>query len=519
MAVSLVGEVVNTCDATTGFSTGSISTDDDAVEGNAIGVKNSAGTVEMYTTSLGASAPYDFSVGGSEEGYHIIMWFNSKSIINASAGFRIVAGNGTSRGNWYVVPRRFYKGGFVLNVVDPARDFDVITAGSWATNGNPAQLTSVSQIGGGHQTPSTIMGSFNNFQLDKMTVGLGLRVDADDGGVPNTFETVRAADEDTNFWGWWSSRFGSIVGRGKLYIGPATGSASSSFSDSSFKITFADEPVAIGFYEINPRGAGTDVDWTLGSISAENSSSTRWNLTVDSDTNSFADTDGNWSGADTLIFNNNSTLTRTKLADCNLLVQNGATLDGCQILAANTADDDPFIYSDDPSLISDCDFTFSDGHAIKLLNTGTYSFVGNTFTGYGGTPGSNLTEDSGSTDAAIYNDSGGLVTLNISGGGTTPSVRNGPGSTTVIASTISLTVTPLSTGSEVRAYLTGTSTEVDGTESSTGSSHVLSLSSGVAVDIVVIKPGYESVRFENVSFTANQNFNPVQRVDRNFWNP
>ena len=31
----------------------------------------------------------------------------------------------------------------------------------------------------------------------------------------------------------------------------------------------------------------------------------------------------------------------------------------------------------------------------------------------------------GTTDAAIYNNSGGAITLNISGGGDTPTVRNG----------------------------------------------------------------------------------------------
>jgi len=356
------------------------------------------------------------------------------------------------------------------------------------------------------------MGSFNNFQLDQMTIGLGVRVDGGTGGSPNTFEIVRAQDEDTSFWGWWSSKNGSYVGKGKLYIGPVSGSATSVFTDTAFAVVFANERVATGFYEITMRGAGTDVTWSLGSIASAAPSSVRWSLTVESDTNSFSDTNGVWSGADQLTLQSPATLTGTTLINCSKLTQNGATLSGITVLAANTADDVAFIDSDDPSLISDSKFTFSDGHAIRITATGTYSFVGNTFSGYGA---------DASTDAAIYNDSGGLVTLNISGGGGTPTVKNGSGASTVVNSTVSVTVTPLATGSEVRAYRVSDGVELDGTESSTGSSHVLSLPSGTAVTIVVLNYNPPKVprRIENVSFAADQNLNPFQIDDLNFSNP
>ena len=162
------------------------------------------------------------------------------------------------------------------------------------------------------------------------------------------------------------------------------------------------------------------------------------------------------------------------------------------------------------------------GHGIELgTNTPTtISLVSVAFSGYGGTPGSNPTESSGSTDAAIYNNSGKTITINVSGG-TTPSIRNGAGATTVVNSTVAVTVTPIVAGSEVRAYQTGTSTEVDGVEPTTGTSCVLSLPSGTAVDIVVFcySPPKIPVRIENVSFTVAQNLNPFQRDDPNFSNP
>ena len=444
MAVTLVGEIVNSCDAVTGFNAGTISGDDDFVEGTgALGVKASNTTQELYTTSLGATAPYNFAVGGAEEGYHIIMWFNTKTPIDtkANGGLAIIVGNGTSRGKWYVRPSGFYKGGFITRVVDTARNFNNIAAGTWTTTGNPAQLSNVTQMGGGFVTITSIMGSFNNVQIDQITIGEGVRADGGTIGTPNTFEVVRAADEDTAFYGWWGSSNGAIIGKGKLYIGPATGSATSVFNDTAFAVIFADEDVATGFYEIATRGAGTDVTWELASIAAANPAVARWSLTIDATTNSFSDTNGVFTGANTLTLSSNSTCTGTTFIDCSSLIQNSATLTDITVLDANTADGTAFLTSNNPALISGSSFTFSDGHAIEITTAGTYTFNGNAFNNYLGTTGTNLVSNSGSTDAAIYNNSGGAVTLNITGGGDTPSVRNGAGATTTVNNNVNVDIT------------------------------------------------------------------------------
>ncbi len=87
-----------------------------------------------------------------------------------------------------------------------------------------------------------------------------------------------------------------------------------------------------------------------------------------------------------------------------------------------------------PSIFSGCAFTgtASTGHAIRITTAGTYSFSGNTFTSFGA---------NGTTSAAIYNDSGGLVTLNISDGGGTPTYRNGTSASTVVNNAVTLSVT------------------------------------------------------------------------------
>ena len=96
-----------------------------------------------------------------------------------------------------------------------------------------------------------------------------------------------------------------------------------------------------------------------------------------------------------------------------------------------------------PGNITNCSFTQGDsgGHAIEITQPGTYSFVGNTFEDYG---------LDGTTDASIYNNSGGHVVLNVSGGGDTPTVRNGAGATTEVVSGAQVTVVGLAAGSQVK---------------------------------------------------------------------
>jgi hypothetical protein len=86
-----------------------------------------------------------------------------------------------------------------------------------------------------------------------------------------------------------------------------------------------------------------------------------------------------------------------------------------------------------PSIFTGCTFTgsASTGHAIRINSQGTYTLASNTFTGFGA---------DGTTSAAIYNDSGGLVTLNVTGGVASPTVRNGTNATTTINNAVTVTI-------------------------------------------------------------------------------
>lgn len=95
-----------------------------------------------------------------------------------------------------------------------------------------------------------------------------------------------------------------------------------------------------------------------------------------------------------------------------------------------------------PSIFSNCTFTGSStsGHALRLTTTGSYSISGLVFNGFG---------SDGTNSAAIFNDSGGSITLTILSGGSTPTVRNGAGaSTTIVSGAVNVSVAVKNTSNQ-----------------------------------------------------------------------
>jgi len=87
-----------------------------------------------------------------------------------------------------------------------------------------------------------------------------------------------------------------------------------------------------------------------------------------------------------------------------------------KIIDANTADGAGFMIADDATDIRLCEFEFSDGHAIEAVTPldATQESRGNLFTGYGAND---------TNDAAFYNNAGGSITLSVTNGGDSPTVR------------------------------------------------------------------------------------------------
>lgn len=109
----------------------------------------------------------------------------------------------------------------------------------------------------------------------------------------------------------------------------------------------------------------------------------------------------------------------------------------------------------DPEQISDTAFTSAGtGHAIEITTPGSYDFAGNSFTGYGA---------DGTTDAAIYNNSGGAVELIIPSGDDTPTIRDGTSASTTITQPTdnqSVTISGATAGSRIQIYDLTSNTEL-----------------------------------------------------------
>ncbi len=275
-----------------------------------------------------------------------------------------------------------------------------------------------------------------NQAMDAVDIGNGLTLVGGDGADPDgVWQDFLDHDEGTaaNRFGYARSNEGIFFILGMMVIGSATATV---FNDEAVTVIFVDGLFAAGWegITVDLASATTDVDFvdsTFIGNGTEAGEDTRPVLTVT----------GTSGACDVLncVFDNFADLTLTSavtLQDSTIknsesIQQNGAVINNCIIFGATTADGVAFIISDDPGLIDLCDFTFSDGHAIEITATGTYEMDGNVYTGYGA---------DGTNDAAIYNNSGGLVTLNITNGAN-PTIRNGAGASTVLNNNITATVT------------------------------------------------------------------------------
>jgi hypothetical protein len=112
------------------------------------------------------------------------------------------------------------------------------------------------------------------------------------------------------------------------------------------------------------------------------------------------------------------TINGATFKNCHITL-NGGLLSSCGISSLKSP-----LSTNNPENITSCAFTSTGtGHAIEITATGTFDMTGNTFTGYGADT---------TTDAAIYNNSGGAVTISIPLGGQVPTVRDGAGASTSI---------------------------------------------------------------------------------------
>jgi len=161
-----------------------------------------------------------------------------------------------------------------------------------------------------------------------------------------------------------------------------------------------------------------------------------------------------------------------------------------------------------------CNFTqntnaTNDPHAIEHTANGSFTYTSLVFSG---------------NDYDIeYSENGGSSDLDITAVGTSdPTTSEVTGTTTGsvnITNDKSVTLTGLQNPTEIRVYLTGTLTVVDGQEDVTSGSFNFTIGSAVAIDIRIFALGYYPADLINYSTTSDATIPIAQVLDRNYLNP
>jgi len=503
------------CTTVTGFAeaTGMTDTDGTGVADSDLAIHGSVCVSESQRKSGLGSLVYTGTAPTLPTNGAFFVWFKffapNTLATKVNGGIRMVVGNSSAnyRG-WYVNGSNSYAyGGWVNYVVDPTQ-----TALASQTQGSPT--TTYATVGIGCSLLNGISKG-NSYTIDIIRWGRGETV-ITNGDLANGYATFNGLsivndNPTTGRWGLFQDVGGSYLWKGLMSFG--TVGTLTDFRDSNVVITIDNtEFVDSSFNRIEINNASSRVDWDTVLFTALGTASKGELEVIDNADVNFDNC--SFSGMNTFIFQSNSTINTTKWRLCELITQGSAIFDNCEFIDSVGA---VTMLSNNPENISNCLFE-SDGsnHGLEINTQGTYSFAGNQFIGYAGTNGSTGNE-------CVYNNSGGLVTLNITSGGDTPTYRNGTASTTVINNNISVTLTGLIDNTEVRVYNTGTQSELAGIENATSGSindrtFTFSLSAGTIVDIVVHNINYEYIRIENYTIPTSDSSIPIQqRFDRNYY--
>jgi len=403
---------------------------------------------------------YDYGTAQNFSSNHFYFWWNvsTAGLLNTkSAGgirIRFCGATVTDFFEVYVEGKDTYSGGWKMTVlgIEDAKN------NPSNTGGTPPATSAIRYVGLVFNVSGMISGNVDNCFLDAMwrlPDGVpGIKVEGlNTGSTAWTWDDVVSAGDaadTTKAWGSIFRRDGVIFVNTPIRFGTSA-AVTNGFSDTSEVIAFEDHRVGSDFYQIDVINGSIPQYTTFGARSGTGDISVGYNGCVFTAAStgkrySIKATNSNIDqveflgctfshGSNINIAHTNTEFRSCVITDCNSLLHSTGSLSASfqknTVTGANTGDGVAFITTDNPSEIKGCSFVFSDGHAMEITATGTNQFSNNTFAGYGT-----------NTDAAIYNNSGGTVVLQVTGvGDTSPSVRNGSGASTTINKSVSITVT------------------------------------------------------------------------------
>ena len=466
------------------------------------------------------------------------------------------------------------QGGWVMFVIDIERARDIATGaigGSpirGGTNGTPPATSAIRYTGFSAITAGVMPKHVDNTWLDSVwrvqRNTPGIVVEGDNAGSPYDWQDVLdAADftDPTKAWGTAKDLDGVIFLNTLVQFGnngsPTFGTHD--FEDSNVTIAFEEQEfVSDEVYGLravgDPAGtqrlvAGVNGSAGQGWTVLASPIAPRWSfIATDADLDYVGLYGCSWTHSSFIDIDNPLVdMYDSLLIDGQLLVHSRATsprggsdfrrnaiIQATPVysLGSPTAIRSPanriYMQTADPDKIIDCTFNYSEGHAIYILGfqagAGNLGFAGNTFTGpwaEGNSP-----DGAQTLEAGLMVQEGGLV-MDLSGGGNTPTVFDFGSPVAVLNNNISVTITSIEPGTEMRVYAVESPlnvTEIAGIES-TGSPSEFTFSgaAGLLVDIVVFNIDYvlpPDNRIRNFEIpSADTSFPISQILDRNYFNP
>jgi len=421
-------------------------------------------------------------------GQHVRLWYTSITFPNmktkANNGLRFYAKDGSSnKAYWQIAGSDTYFGGWLNIVVDMDSTPD---SGSF-------DKTDVEEVGveiAVNSTPKNL----TNTWIDYARYGDGLSAY---GSTSFGMEEIYQADL-SNGYGIVEKVEGVYFISGKIKIGDSTGTNTTIFEDDGETYVFTNKNVSSSLYGIEGIGNGTgDTDITFNNCAIKSAGPL---FDLDGDSTAIESFDLNGcviDGADEVLLDVNCTIIGTTFNNCGLITVEEATVEDCTVsnsIATNALKLPALVADNNTARIKFLDNT----NAVLIDSDVDHTFDGHTFSG----------------NTYDINNTSGASIIVYATNGADPSTYTG--STVDIQNSVTVTITGLVSGTEVRIMRAGTQTEEAGVESS-GTSFDYTFNSPpdgfTKVDIAIVSTGYKNIWISDYTLPTVSTILPIQQQE------
>lgn len=395
-----------------------------------------------------------------------------------------------------------------------------VVAGSFAGLG----LTAITQVGAYFVTLSKALGGGYNCAVDIIRYGNdGIRITGGGSGTEGDFLEIAIEDRSTaadKAHGILRELTTNVYGvQGPLTFGNSGAATESRFIDSGVVVSFEDRNVSDDKYYFNVEGnsGATNVFQLSNSTIATGGPFVSINFASGNINTLTLNAVTFESLGNAITFSNSADASGHNVTNCTFTscgqVDPGDVGFSGNTLASSTASATGALLLDGDGTSQWSDLHFisgGTGHAIYITTPGIYSFIDFTYAGYGAT---------GTTNAAVYNNSGGAVTINVSGGDN-PTYHNGASATTTVVNSVDYTVSGMVVGSELTIVRLSDEEALFHVESTASGSEIYSHDGTTTpVDVLVHHLDYVPVAISDTLGDSNQSLLVQQQLDRFYFNP